>query len=70
MSDPLAEKGVQPAINPEHLAFCPTMDLIALVTVDDHIQVYRLNGQMVFGIQNKQPSARIGRIKWKPDGEI
>lgn len=69
MADPLAEKVVQPAINPEHLAYCPTMDLIALATVDEHVQVYRLNGQKVFGVQSRDSSAKIRRIKWKPNGE-
>lgn len=32
------------------LTYCPTMDLIALVTVpDEELSVYRLNGQRVFG---------------------
>jgi len=70
MADPLAEKVVQPAINPSLVAYCPTMDLIALCTIDEHIQVYRLNGQKVFGVQSKQPSAKVAKIKWKPNGRI
>ena len=69
MADPLAEKLVQPAINPKHLAYCPTMDLIALVSIDEHIHVYRLNGQKVFGITNKQSANKVSQIKWKPNGE-
>ncbi len=69
MADPLAEKVVQPAINPKHLAYCPTMDLIALATVDEQVQVYRLNGQKVFSVQSRDSSIKIGRIKWKPNGK-
>lgn len=69
MVDPLAEKLVQPALNPKHLAYCPTMDLIALVLIDEHIHVYRLNGQKVFGITNKQAVNKVNQIKWKPNGQ-
>lgn len=69
MADPLAEKLVQPAVNPQHLAYCPTMDLIALASIDDHIQVYRLNGQKVFGITNKQSVKKVTQIRWKPNGQ-
>ncbi|KAM0799702.1 anaphase-promoting complex, cyclosome, subunit 4-domain-containing protein [Usnea florida] len=69
MADALAEKLVQPAINPKHLAYCPTMDMIALASVDEHIHVYRLNGQKVFGIINKQSANKVNQIKWKPNGQ-
>ena len=70
MADPLAEKMVQPALNPEHVAYCPTMDLIAVATVDDLVHVYRLNGQEVFGVANRQDTCEIRKVKWKPDGII
>ena len=69
MASPLAEKLVQPAVNPRHLAYCPTMDLIALASIDEHIHVYRLNGQKVFGITNKIPAKKVKHIKWKPNGK-
>ena len=68
MAEPLAEKVVQPAINPAHVAYCPTMDLVALATIDEQVQVYRLNGQKVFGILNRQTPAQVDQIKWKPNG--
>jgi len=68
MAEPLAEKLVQPAVNPRHLAYCPTMDLVALATIDDQIHVYRLNGQEVFGVTNKGDFGKINQIKWKPNG--
>ena len=68
MTDPLAEKLVQPAVSPQHLAYCPTMDLIALGSIDEHVHVYRLNGQKVFGIANKHSTRKLRQIKWKPNG--
>lgn len=68
MLNMLAEKVVQPAINPEHLAYCPTMDLIASATVDDQVSVYRLNGQKVFGVSSKSGPGKITGIRWKPNG--
>ena len=64
----LAEKVVQPAINPKHLAYCPTMDLIAFATVDDQVHVHRLNGQRVFGVSGKQSLGEVKSIEWKPNG--
>ena len=68
MLNMLAHKIVQPAVIPQHLAYCPTMDLIALATVDQKVHVYRLNGQNVFGVASKQPGAKVIQIKWKPNG--
>lgn len=64
----LAHKRVHPAINPQHVAYCPTMDLIALATVDQKVHVYRLNGQDVFGVASKQTGVKVNQIKWKPNG--
>lgn len=64
----LAHKMVHPAVNPRYLAYCPTMDLIALATVDQKVHVYRLNGQNVFGVTSKQPGVKVNQIKWKPNG--
>lgn len=69
MNEPLTEKLIHPAINPQNLEYCPSMDLIALTTVDDQLLVYRLNGEKVFGGPKKQDSQRIQSLKWKPNGE-
>ena len=69
MAEPLAEKVVQPGIEPQTLAYCPTMDLLAFATIDDNVHVHRLNGQKVFGVQSKQGSPKTSKIKWKPDGK-
>ena len=69
MLNMLAEKVVQLAINPSHLSYCPTMDLIASATIDEQINVHRLNGQKVFGVSSKSGMGRIRGIRWKPNGK-
>lgn len=47
---PVAEKSLPKKCKHNVLTYCPTMDLIALVSVqDEELSVYRLNGQRVFG---------------------
>lgn len=65
----MAEKVVQPAIDPKHLAYCPTMDLVAFATVDGQVHVHRLNGQKVFAASGKHSMGNIRNIKWKPNGK-
>lgn len=65
----LAEKVMPVAINPEHVAYCPTMDLVAVATVDEQVHVFRLNGQRVFGIANKDTACQVNQIGWKPNGQ-
>lgn len=69
MLNMLAEKILPRLLSPEHVAYCPTMDLLALSNIDDQIQVFRLNGQRVFGIANKKPDCKISGLRWKPDGQ-
>ncbi|KAL9035554.1 MAG: hypothetical protein Q9214_006526 [Letrouitia sp. 1 TL-2023] len=65
----LAEKYVSQPINPKLLAYCPTMDLLAVATLDEQVYVYRLNGQKVFGVANRQAHGGVNQIKWKPNGQ-
>ncbi len=65
----LAEKVVHPAIKPEYMAYCPTMDLIALATTDEQVHVHRLNGQKIFGATTKQSLVKINSLRWKPNGK-
>lgn len=69
MLNTICEKAVQPTINPDHVAYCPTMDLIALATIEEKVHVFRFNGQKVFGVTSKDPLAKVNQIKWKPNGE-
>ncbi|KAL8838983.1 MAG: hypothetical protein Q9170_001913 [Blastenia crenularia] len=65
----LAEKHMQSTINPRLLAYCPTMDLLALSTTDEQVHVFRINGQRVFGVAKRDPATKVTDIKWKPDGK-
>ena len=65
----LAEKSLPYAINPGLVAYCPTMDLIALSSTDEGVLVYRLNGQHVFGPVNKKSGCKISQLQWKPNGQ-
>lgn len=69
MLNMLAEKIMSQPMRPEHMAYCPTMDLIALVTIDEQVHVYRLNGQRVFGVTNKKRDCSIVQMRWKPNGQ-
>jgi anaphase-promoting complex subunit 4 len=64
----LAEKTIQQSAVPEHLTYCPTMDLIALATTEDRVYVYRLNGQRVLGIGNKSVGVKVRKLGWKANG--
>ena len=64
----LGEKILPQHIIPEHLSYCPTMDLVALVTIDDQTHVYRLNGQKVFTVHKKRPGTKVVQLAWKPNG--
>ena len=68
MASLLAEKVMQPAFNPQSLAFCPTVNLIALASTDERIHVFRFNGQAVFHITDRQRDSRVTAVAWKPDG--
>ena len=49
-------------------AFCPTMDLLALVTSpDDQVSLWRLSWQKLFSIS---PAATVTSLAWRPDGKV
>jgi anaphase-promoting complex subunit 4 len=64
---------------PGTLSYCPTMDLVALVTVldlpgdegrtEEKLGVWRLNGQQVFG-WDAPSGLRIPFVEWKMDGRL
>ena len=64
----LAEKVVHQVVNPELVAYCPTMDLIALAFADDQVHVYRLNGQRVFSVTGRHSAGKVRGLKWKSNG--
>lgn len=67
----VAEKALVPRCRPETVAYCPTMDLVTLVTEDRRLHVFRLNGQNVFNHVFKNDKGEIQDIyyvRWKPNG--
>jgi len=51
------------------MAYCPTMDMLAIVNEDDELEVYRLNGQLAFTRKRKGGDARVDSICWKFNGQ-
>jgi len=73
MADPLtletlSEKSLQHPADPSLIAYCPSMDLIALTTTDQQVLIYRLNGQPVYGAAQKAGQLKVESIRWKPNG--
>ena len=66
----LSEKILHQAADPDTITYCPSMDLIALVTTDQQVLIYRLNGQRVYGTTQKAGKLRVESIRWKPNGML
>ena len=66
----LAENVVHQPVKSDLIAYCPTLDLLALATQDERLYVYRLNGQRVVGAGTKTHAAQVQRIRWKPNGAV
>ena len=64
----LGEKVLPTAVRPGLVSYCPTMDLIALVTIDEQLHVFRINGQKVFSVTSRKIK-RIVQLRWKPNGD-
>lgn len=65
-----SEKVLSYAINPHLLAYCPRTDLLAVVTQDEVIEVYRIGGQHAFVVKRKSPSTTIVGLEWIRDGSF
>lgn len=65
-----AEKALPQPIHPNLISYCPTMDLIAVVTREENLDVYRLNGQRAFGLKRKSFESKVDSICWKFNGTI
>ena len=54
------------------IEYCPTMDLVAVVTDEEHLEVYRVRGgQRAFNLKRRgslQSSTRVDAIRWKYNG--
>lgn len=63
-----AEKILPRPVHARLLSYCPTMDLIAVVTTEEQLDIYRLNGQRAFGLKRKSLKNTIDYICWKFNG--
>ncbi|KAJ4360137.1 uncharacterized protein N0V89_000697 [Didymosphaeria variabile] len=63
-----AEKILLHPIHPQLISYCPTMDLIALVTDEENLDVYRVNGQKAFGVKRKSDDITVETLKWQWNG--
>ena len=64
----LSEKALHQTADPHLIAYCPSMDLVALGSTDQQVLIYRLNGQRVYGATQKAGTLRVENIHWKPNG--
>ncbi|KAF2756810.1 hypothetical protein EJ05DRAFT_418513, partial [Pseudovirgaria hyperparasitica] len=64
-----AEKALPVSIRPDLFAYCPTMDMLAIVTEEEVLEVYRLNGQRAFTRKRKHDSLVVQSICWKFNGK-
>lgn len=66
----LTEKTLHHTADPALITYCPSMDLVALVTTDQQVLIYRLNGQRVYGATQKAGKLQVASIRWKPNGQL
>ncbi|KAH7066633.1 anaphase-promoting complex, cyclosome, subunit 4-domain-containing protein [Paraphoma chrysanthemicola] len=64
-----AEKILLHPIHPHLIAYCPTMDLIAVVTDEENLDVYRINGQRAFGLKRKSEDVSVDALQWEFNGK-
>ncbi|KAJ4988520.1 anaphase-promoting complex component Cut20/Apc4 [Stagonosporopsis vannaccii] len=64
-----AEKVLLHPVHPHLIAYCPTMDLVAVVTTEENLDVYRINGQRAFGLKRKRDDLVVDTIKWEFNGK-
>lgn len=64
-----AEKVLLHPVHPHLIAYCPTMDLIAIVTNEENLDVYRINGQRAFGLKRKNEDVTVDTIQWEFNGK-
>jgi anaphase-promoting complex subunit 4 len=46
------------------------MDLLAVVTIEERVEVYRISGQRAFGLQRKIQDVKVESICWKYNGSF
>jgi hypothetical protein len=64
-----AEKILLHPIHPHLIAYCPSMDLVAIVTDEENLDVYRINGQRAFGLKRKSEDLNVDALQWEFNGK-
>lgn len=64
-----AEKILLHPIHPHLISYCPTMDLIAVVTDEENLDVFRINGQRAFGLKRKSEDVSVDALQWEVNGK-
>ncbi|EDU43255.1 conserved hypothetical protein [Pyrenophora tritici-repentis Pt-1C-BFP] len=64
-----AEKILLHPIHPHLISYCPTMDLVAVVTDEENLDVYRINGQRAFGLKRKSDDVSVVELQWEFSGK-
>ena len=64
----LTEQSLHQTIIPGLVSYCPSMDLIALGTIDNQVQIFRLNGQEVYKSNQRKSDIKVQSLAWKPNG--
>ncbi|KAL1650708.1 hypothetical protein SLS58_000826 [Diplodia intermedia] len=64
-----AEKALPQPVRPRLISYCPTMDLVAVITQEETLDVYRLNGQRAFGLKRKTLESKVDSMCWKFNGQ-
>ncbi|EOA85310.1 hypothetical protein ACJQWK_06430 [Exserohilum turcicum] len=64
-----AEKILLHPIHPHLISYCPSMDLVAVVTDEENLDVYRINGQRAFGLKRKSEDVRVDAMQWEFNGK-
>ena len=68
MRELLSKRLTEPC-QPELSSCCPAIDLVATVTQRNSIDVWRLNGQAVFGLTgDEDEDYSVDGLAWKSDG--
>jgi hypothetical protein len=65
----IAAKTFPTQLQPKLTSCCPTMDLVALATVEERVEVYRFGGQRAFGVQRKEQGVSVESLCWKYNGQ-
>jgi hypothetical protein len=64
-----SEKILLHPIHPHLFTYCPTMDLIAIVTDEENLDVYRINGQLAFSLKRKSEDVTVDALQWEFNGK-